>query len=119
MSYCRWSSNNWKCDLYIYQTTNGYYTTHVARNRVVGEVPFSDWSSPETLYASEKAQADFLDTCRREPIGLPCDGMTFEYDSLTDLCASVVKLQAMGYIVPQWVVDGILDELEDLDDECE
>jgi hypothetical protein len=45
--------------------------------------------------------------------------MTFEYDSLTDLCASVVKLQAMGYIVPQWVVDGILDELEDLDDECE
>jgi hypothetical protein len=43
--------------------------------------------------------------------------MTFEDDSLTDLCASVVKLQSMGYIVPQWVVDDILDELEELDSE--
>jgi hypothetical protein len=60
---------------------------------------------------------EMLSTCQREIIGLPCDGMTLEDDTLTDLCACLVKLQAMGYNVPQWVIDNVLDELEEEQDE--
>ena len=39
MSYCRWSSDNWKCDLYCYEDVSGGITTHVAGNRIVGDIP--------------------------------------------------------------------------------
>lgn len=40
MSYCRWSSMNWMCDVYVYQDVGGGWTTHVAgRRRVVPPVP--------------------------------------------------------------------------------
>jgi hypothetical protein len=115
MSYCRWSSDNFKCDVYVYQNTNGYYTTSVAASRITGDVPTIDWSTPDTLYESSKAHIHFMESCPRELIGLPCDGMTFEDDSLTDLCACLVKLQSMGYAVPAWVIDNVCDELEGLD----
>lgn len=33
MSYCRWSSMNWMCDVYVYADCNGGWTTHVASAR--------------------------------------------------------------------------------------
>lgn len=30
MSWCRWSSMNWQCDLYIYDDVGGYVSVHVA-----------------------------------------------------------------------------------------
>lgn len=39
MSYCRWSSMNWRCDVYVYEDVNGGWTTHIARNRVIFPPP--------------------------------------------------------------------------------
>ena len=33
MSYCRWSSMNWRCDVYVYEDVSGGWTTMVASNR--------------------------------------------------------------------------------------
>lgn len=33
MSYCRWSSMNWRCDVYVYEDCSGGWTTHVAGKR--------------------------------------------------------------------------------------
>lgn len=33
MSYCRFSSMNWMCDVYVYESCYGGWTTHVASNR--------------------------------------------------------------------------------------
>ena len=33
MSYCRFSSMNWACDVYVYENCGGRWTTHVAGNR--------------------------------------------------------------------------------------
>lgn len=33
MSYCRWSSMNWRCDVYVYEDVRGGWTTHVAGTR--------------------------------------------------------------------------------------
>lgn len=40
MSYCRWSSMNWRCDAYVYEDCSGGFTTHVAgRRRVIQPIP--------------------------------------------------------------------------------
>ena len=39
MSYCRFSSDNWKSDVYSWADCDGGYITHVAANRVVGDAP--------------------------------------------------------------------------------
>lgn len=40
MSYCRWSSMNWRCDVYVYEDVGGGWTTHVAgRRRVIPPIP--------------------------------------------------------------------------------
>lgn len=33
MSYCRFSSMNWKCDVYVYADASGGFTTHIARRK--------------------------------------------------------------------------------------
>ena len=40
MSYCRWSSMNWRCDVYVYEDCSGGWTTHIAgRRRAIPPVP--------------------------------------------------------------------------------
>lgn len=40
MSYCRWSSMNWMCDVYVYEDVSGGWTTHVAgRRRAIPPIP--------------------------------------------------------------------------------
>ena len=40
MSYCRWSSNNGYCDVYVYEDVNGGWTAHIAgRRRPPGRPP--------------------------------------------------------------------------------
>ncbi len=40
MSYCRWSSMNWMCDVYVYEDVGGGWTTHVAElRRAIPPVP--------------------------------------------------------------------------------
>lgn len=44
MSYCRFSSNNFWCDVYVYKNVNGGWTTHVAANRhVIPPIPQLPW----------------------------------------------------------------------------
>ena len=35
MSYCRFSSDDWQCDVYVYADVAGGWTTHVAAVRFV------------------------------------------------------------------------------------
>lgn len=40
MSYCRFSSMNWMCDVYVYEHCDGGWTTHVAgRRRAIPPIP--------------------------------------------------------------------------------
>ena len=65
MAYCRWSSMNWRCDIYCYQHVDGGYTTHVASNRVLGDIPAEpSWdliqTNQEQWVIEHKAVMDFL-----------------------------------------------------------
>lgn len=113
MSYCRWSSDDWKSDIYCYEGEDGYHV-HVAASRIVGDVPKIDWSSPEVLYETYKKQMEFMDNAERKNIGLEYDGESF-YFSTPGGCADwLFCLRDAGYNVPQYAIEALQEEEKSL-----
>lgn len=111
MSYCRWSSDGFQCDVYVYESNEGY-TIHVAGNRRPRRVVDIDFSSQESLAASIKQQRQELDDPTNEPvkIGLSEDGKTFVDPTPGECAERLTWLQGLGYHVPQDVIDDLRDE---------
>lgn len=115
MSFCRWSSMNFGCDLYCYESEQGY-VTHVANQRIIGNVPEVDSSlflnhtqeNVEKFFEQQKAQFDFLETAERKPIGLKYDGQTF-YDDKDTFLSRLKMLREEGYRFPQITQEDIDD----------
>jgi hypothetical protein len=104
MSYCRWSSDNWKCDVYVYEAADGY-TIHVAGNRIIGDVPEIAWDQGvDRLGETARAAQAYLNSCSREPIGLPYDGQTFVLPDPTECAAKLRDLRDLGYHVPDYAI---------------
>lgn len=115
MSYCRWSSDDFGCDLYCYESESAF-VTHVASRRVIGDIPkHLPWAGPDgaAFFASHKAQMKFLETAEREPIGLAYDGETFEDPDLETFLETITMLRAAGYRVPGAVEELVREEIAD------
>ncbi len=117
MSYCRFSSDNFSCDIYCYDG-GSHFVTHVAGNRHVGDIPKllplpapGDQEGCNAWVAAHNAQMAFLDTAERAPIGLEHDGKSFSDDTLEDLLVRLISLKAMGYNVPDFAFEAIRDEI--------
>lgn len=114
MSYCRWSSDDFSCDVYVYEDVGGYWAIHVAGARVVGDVPSTKGllttDTVDAYLIAHAAQMAFLDTCEREPIGLPHDGESFDCDSPEEAADTLEMLRGLGYIVPQYAIDALREE---------
>lgn len=113
-SYCRWSSENYTCDLYVYLASDGNYVTHVAAKRVVKAMDFPtiDLSSVTTIYESCIRQRDALSHVIYEPIGLPYDGHSFTNDNLTDLLQTLIMLKKIGYNIPKNAFLAIIRDIK-------
>lgn len=121
MSYCRWSSNDFQCDVYVYADVAGGWTTHVASREhdMTGvELPepvayngenFDEW------YDRHGVVSKLLKKCELVPIGLPFDGWTFN-DGTPGACAErLAQLKEAGYRVPQYAIDQLRFEEENPD----
>lgn len=102
MSYCRWSSDDYQCDVYVWPDIDGTWRTAVAgRRHVITEplppvVPFSDF---EMI-----GNAELVD------IGLPLDGDQYA-DATPGECAQrLLTIREAGYNVPQYAIDALLEE---------
>lgn len=123
MSYCRWSSDDWRCDIYAYESVGDYWVIHVAGNRVVGDIPRSpvrpepdanDETKQEWLNAycvAHKAQMAFLSNCQREDINLPFAGESFDCSTLQDFKEKMLMLRGIGYNFPDHVLETIDEEI--------
>lgn len=99
MSYCRFSSENFACDLYCYATAEGY-VTNVATHRLK-EAP------PRGI----KARAEyFANAAEWAPIGLAHDGEHYLDSSLGEMIARIQSLAELGYHVPVGLVESLQDE---------
>jgi hypothetical protein len=114
MSYCRWSDDDWHCDLYCYESADGGWVTHVAINRVVGEVPHVpefDPGNKESYITAHNAQMHFLTVCDRVEIGLPFDGETYHDWRIEDFRDRLVELRKAGYRFPDYVTAEVEAEI--------
>jgi hypothetical protein len=123
MSYCRFSTDDYQCDLYIYADCAGGYTTHVAGSRYVGDTPIPE--IPEgwfKLPAAQRealwdAQADWIKTARLEPINLPHAGESFFSLDADQTVERVKELRRLGYNFPDFVLSALEDEARDEEEE--
>lgn len=125
MSLCRWSTDDFSCDLYVYNSGDDLYTIHVAGNRVIGDIPkiTSDYldsktptSTVEEYVAQHKAQLDWLKDREREKITLKYAGESFTLSGEMAI-AKLHELKALGYKFPDYVITDIEDELTEESDD--
>ena len=117
MSYCRWSSDDFRCDVYCYEDVGGGYVTHVASNRVVGDIPPSGDPRQDTFFEEHQKQMAFLDKAERVPIGLAHDGESYNDTTLTEFRQRLVMLREAGYNIPSHVFESIDEEMMERNNE--
>jgi hypothetical protein len=124
MSYCRFSSNDFQCDLYIYGDVQGGITIHVSASRYVFAKPLPpslEYPGPDTpkdeVYAWAKKEADrmvavmaMLDHKTMVPIELPYAGQSFYGLSGVEAVVKVRALKKLGYRVPGGVIEALEED---------
>ncbi len=119
MSYCRWSSMNHGCDLYVFADVHGGYTCHVAKMKRVSDTPCPEmpeqwWKlPPDELLAIHQAQLAWCDQSKLEPIGLPHDGASFYNLPKAEMCETLAMLKREGYRMPTDLIEAIASEVDD------
>jgi hypothetical protein len=117
MSYCRWSSDDFKCDLYIYQTAGNVYQIHVAGSHIAhieSIPPLPDIRIyPEEYMEAYKKQSEFLEHAQYIPLNLPHAGKSFVEPTLQSLKTRLLELRNIGYRFPESVFERIEEEIKD------
>ena len=112
MSYCRFSSANWKSDVYIYDGSEGI-TIHVASCRHKGYIPrlpnILD-TDPKVWNKAYKKHNRFLDKCQRVNIDHELAGTTTYHRTVKEAVAELRFLQYEGFFVPRFVFDEFEEE---------
>ena len=118
MSYCRWSTDNFKCDVYAYESCYGGWQIYIASHRYEDGIPLVD----NNLLIKEKTkewteqyikQSKWLETAKFEPIGLPLDDGDIVCETLPDFLAKMQEIKKAGYHIPDWVFDDIKEEIKE------
>ncbi|MEE9386376.1 MAG: hypothetical protein V3V08_23425 [Nannocystaceae bacterium] len=113
MSYCRWSTDDFQCDLYIYEDVAGGWTIHVAGNRVLftEELP-----PPVSMFEAGWVERHSLvmewlgDETKhhRVDIELPHAGECFSEPTPAAAADRCEELKALGYQFPEYVIPDLL-----------
>jgi hypothetical protein len=139
MAICRWSSDDFKCDLYIYQTVYGGIQVEIAGNHSNHDPSVIDW--PEDLplamlkegmetpivaewankmVAARRQLFDMLDTAERTLIDHPHAGGSFRFETAEEVVEFLEKeiIPSGKFIVPEWLISELQKwELIEDDDE--
>lgn len=116
MSYCRWSTNDFQCDLYVFASCYGGYEINIRKTRPVfteplpAVVPFDKDHVKEWL-ARDNIVRDMLHKSALVPIGLLHDGKTFSGD-LEETISTLENLCDLGYKFPLEIIDEIKEDGE-------
>ena len=123
MSYCRWSSNNFECDIYSFASVYGTYEVWVAARRHVSDKP-KPKVPPLPVHGSEEEidewmkqnnlLNDWMEKAETVDIGLPCDGAQYSFTEPGDAAKKMEELKAIGYVVPQYAINALKEEQEEL-----
>jgi hypothetical protein len=103
MSYCRWSSDNFDCDLYCYESSEGF-VTHVAGARwrtwyrLFFWITDKRYKHPDFTWRANRFHLWFLPHwLTHKEIGLPEDGKTYTDGTPEEFYETVECLLNLGY----------------------
>lgn len=119
MSYCRFSSDDYQCDVYCYEDVMGGFTTHVAGNRPVLDgtlppaVPFRQ-ENLEAWHARREKVMAWVETAERVQIDLLHNGECFNDPDAASAADRLQMLKDIGYNVPQYAIDALREEAADM-----
>lgn len=104
MSWCRWSSLNFTCDLYVYESEAGV-ELHVAAKHpdidldgVPAPVSIVDDMDAWRLRHEEVQRR--LDAATHDAITLPHAGESHTFDTLHEAADFIDTLDRLGYVIP-------------------
>ena len=128
MSYCRWSSMDSMCDLYVYHSTDGSWTGMVAKRRRVftptepyislvedagkRSVSGKQWEERNLAYHEAMEAADWKD------LPEPSTGGTFHRATPGEMADTLETLRKEGFNVPDYAIESLREEQADLDKEA-
>lgn len=123
MSYCRWSTNDYQCDVYVYEDASGGWTTHVARRRWTYTTPLPE---PVSIPRHASPDEDWRVWAVRDSVvtrmhGKPAHGYwtdlpesvagrTFSHDTPGECADNLEALRDAGLNVPQDAIDTLREE---------
>jgi len=87
----------------------------VAGNRIVGdipEVPYILDVAPEEFFKAYRKQLDWLETAKREPIGLPYDSESFNDPDYESFLVRLLELREVGYNFPDYVIKEVKEDIK-------
>lgn len=115
MSFCRWSTDDYQCDLYVWEDADGGYAVAVASRRTVYDEPL-----PEPVPMTPDTLDEWLARWKRvhelpyhyEDIDLPHVGTTFREPTGAAAAERVGMLRKLGYRCPDILEDRLRAEDE-------
>lgn len=114
MSYCRFSSDDYQCDVYAYDSSTGGIDVHVAGRRKhieKGLLPSPlDFLDVDAYYKRKKEVDELLESILLEPIGLSRDGESFVGLNHKEAIEILVSLKEEGYNVPDDAIEELKSE---------
>lgn len=134
MSYCRFSSDNWRSDVYVYEHYLGGIAIVVAANKIRGFAPplihlpyryiVLDGEGTKLsrlryhlvlrlFMLSHKIQMWYVRRAPRRNITLPYAGEQLTVETPREAIATLKALQALGYHVPERALRMLALEAED------
>ena len=120
MAYCRFSSNGWRSDVYVYASVYGGWQIHVACRRLVhpsGELcPLwpNDPHTREDLRDYVHAERKWRNEATYIDINGPMDGESYVCESPKACADKLEEISTAGYHVPDWVIPALRAEAEEL-----
>lgn len=119
MSYCRWSSDDFQCDVYVYEDVGGFWSTNVAGRRrvippdVLASFPVSVDGDMAAWFARHRALMEWMATTEQQWVDLshlPSAGESFRDDTPGECADRLEALRAEGFNVPQYAIDELRAE---------
>lgn len=123
MSYCRWSTDDYRCDLYVYEGGDGWHC-HVAGGRRDWEPLFDevrmvrDWAegrvSTSDYCFARGAYHAAMSTVPWTYHDEPSTGWDFVTQTPGEMAARMRRLRGEGFSFPDHVLEALEDEQREL-----
>jgi hypothetical protein len=116
MSYCRWSSDNFNCDLYCFEHCGGWWQTYVASSRQRVWFRMFHWITDKRIHSIRGKYAMRIPRFQtwhwphwltHKPIRHPLAGAAYEDPTEADMFERIWKLNQQGFKVPQHLLTEI------------